>query len=216
MERNRSHFGIETRVKDDDVQIAVSRRVEKFGRLVLNNKTVCWVPEELQDDEESRRMTWLMTWEQFAEVMQSRNLSEIIHLSQAAYASASRAGAAIVPHEACFDTSMPKAREKLGLRRRFNIAELSLIRRGYTPVNDDKWIMYFDSIQSELRMYRTWTGHCIFSMKLREDSHGAEITESWVNREPEQYESTDTKHDIEVASWLIDVFLLGREREPPR
>jgi hypothetical protein len=214
-ENNRSNFNVETRVQGDDVRVLVDRGGQKLGKLVLSNRTICWVPAEPKKPNEGRRMTWVMTWEQFAEVMQSRDLSEIVRLSQCTYAFASRAGARIVRQEADLDVPMPKAREKLGLRRHFNIAEFALIRKGYPPEYDESWIMYFDSIQSELRMYRALTGYCIYSLRLREDSEGGEISESWVNRESEQYGSTDIEHDAEVATWLIDAILLGRERDFP-
>jgi len=70
-------------------------------------------------------------------------------------------------------------------------------------------------VRSELRMCRSWTGYCIYTLRFGEDSHGAEIMESWVNRDKEQYESTNTKHDAELAQWLIDAFLLGKRREFP-
>jgi len=165
------------------------------------------------DEAEMETMTWVMTWEQFAEAMQSIDLSEVVHLSQCTYASASRAGAK--RQEALNTTPMPNAREELGLRRRFNVAELALIRKGCDAGWDGKWIVYFDPIQSELGMFRAWTGLCIFSLRIREDSEGGEITESWVNRDPEQYDGTDTKYDAEFASWIIDVFLLGRKTDFP-
>jgi hypothetical protein len=213
-EDTKQQLTIETRVKGDDVRVVVDGGGRKLGTLVLSNQTICWAPEGSNDSDESRKMTWVMTWEQFSEVMQSLDIGEVVRLSQSAYASAARAGAGTVPHEAGFDAPMPKAREKLGLCRHFNNGELALIRKGYSPVYDDKWIMYFDSSRSELRMYRTWTGHCVFSMS-REDSNGAEISESWVSRDREHYGSTDTKHDAQLASWLIDVFLLGRNRDYP-
>src|ERR1035437_5008833 len=112
-ENNRSNFNVETRVQGDDVRVLVDPGGQKLGKLVLSNQTICWVPAEPKKPNEGRRMTWVMTWEQFAEVMQSRDLSEIVRLSQCTYAFASRAGARIVRQEADLDVPMPKAREKL-------------------------------------------------------------------------------------------------------
>jgi len=55
----------------------------------------------------------------------------------------------------------------------------------------------------------------MFSLKSRENSEGGEILESWVIREPGQQSDTNTKHDAEMASWLIDKFLLGRKLSFP-
>jgi hypothetical protein len=214
-ENNGSNFSLETRVRGDDVRVVVERGKQKLGKLVLSGGTICRVPAEPRGDDEAGKMAWIMTWEQFAEAMESRELGEVVRLSQCAYTSAARADARIVRPEANVDIPMPKARENLGLRRQFNAVEFSLIRKGYAPEYDEKWVMLFDPIKDELRIYRSWTGHCIYGLNFREHSRGSEIFGSWVNRDPEQYESTNTKHDTEVANWLIDVFLLGRQRDFP-
>ena len=214
-ENQGSNFSLETRVRDDEVRVLVGRGKQKLGKLVLNGGTICWVPKGPKVGDEARKMTWLMTWEQFAEAMQSIDLGEVVRLSQCAYTSPARAEARIVRPEANVDFPTLKARGNLGLQRHFNTVEFSLIRKGYTPEYDEKWAMFFDSIQNELRMYRSSTGYCIYGLKFREDSTGGEIWESWVNRDPEQYASTNTKQDAKEADWLIDVFLLGRQREFP-
>jgi hypothetical protein len=194
---------IETRVKGDDVRVALDRGEQRLGTFLMSNQTICWVPA-------ASEMTWVMTWEQFSEVMQSFDIGEVVRLNQSAYASAARAGAGTVPHEAGFDAPMPKPREKLSLRRHFNSTEFALIRKGGS--SGDKWTMYFDSTRGELRMYRTWSGICIFSLRFREDSDGGEISEAWVHRKEGGYTKQDA---IEIASSLIDVFLLGRNQGYP-
>jgi hypothetical protein len=111
---------------------------------------------------------------------------------------------------------MPKSREKIPLRRVFSGGEFALIQKGFIPSSmDDKWFIFFDSAASELRMHRSWTGYCIYILKLEEDGDGCKIAGAWANRDLEQYKSASTKHDVEVASWLIDVLLLGEERDFP-
>ena len=193
----------------------MSKEKQKLGKLVQSGGTICWVPAEPHGDNEAQKMAWVLTWEQYAETMQSRELGEVVRLSQCAYTSATRADARIVRPEANVDIPMPKARGDLGIPRHFNTVEFSLIRKGYAPEYDEKWVMFFDSIKNELRMYRSWTGYCIHGLNFREHSRGSEIFESWVNRDPEQYESTNTEHDADVVNWLIDVFLLGRQRDFP-
>jgi len=195
------------------VQIAVSRGAEKFGTLVLNGQTTCWIPAPAEEGGVDRQLTWLMPWEQFAAAMQSADLGDIGQFDQSVYVPASRVSAPEA--DASFGSPMPDAREELGLRRRFNIAEFALIRKGFPPEWDAHWGICFDPVRSELRMCRSWTGACIYLLSFREDSEGAEISEAWVSREPGQQSDTTTEHDAEVASWLIDVFLLGRKREFP-
>lgn len=208
-EDNKLQLTIETRVKGDDVRVFVNRGEQKLGSLVLSSGTICWVPA-------ASEMTWVMTWEQFAEVMQSRDLSEVVRLSQSTYASAARADHGIAFKQDHLNLPLPRSRESLGLLRHFNHAEFILIRKGFIPDSmDDKWFIYFDPVRFELRMHRSWTGFCIYALRFREDSEGVEISESWVNRKSKQYSSTDTRYDAEVASGLIDVFLLGRERDFP-
>jgi hypothetical protein len=158
-------------------------------------------------------MSWLLTWEQFSGVMETSELSDILILDQSAYARANRLRALVADSEP--GIPMPDARAELGLRRRFNTAEFALIRKGFPSDWDAHWGMTFDSVEGELRMCRSWTGHCIYTLKFREDSRGVEIEQSWVNRDPEQYQETDLGHDRDLASWLIDTFLLGRQSEFP-
>lgn len=213
---NSSQLTIETRVKGDDVRVVVNRGERKLGSLVLSNETICWAPWESNDSDESRKMTWVMTWEQFSEVMQSGDLSEVVRMSQSTYASAARADQRIAVKEDHLNLSLPRSRESLGLLRHFNHAEFILIRKGSIPASmDDKWFIYFDPERFELRIHRSWTGFCIYTLRFREDSEGFEVSEAWVNRKAEQYSSTDNRYDAELASWLIDVFLLGKERDFP-
>jgi hypothetical protein len=207
IENSKSQFSIETRVLGDEVRLAVNLNGKSFGTVVANEQTICWVPEKQQESNETQKMTWVMPWKQFADAMQTEELSEVVRLSESSYSSASRAGASAARPETDAKLQTPDTRAPLGLRRHF--------RKGYTPVYDDKWVMYYDVAQHELRMYRTWTGHCIFGLTFQEAPDGAEIADSWVNRDLQQYNGTGTKHDIEVASWLIDFFLLGKNREFP-
>jgi hypothetical protein len=210
-ENEGSQFSFEAVFGGGDVRVVVDREGHEFGTLVLNERTICWIP----DGPLKEKMGWLMPWEQFAKAMQSMRLGELAQLSQCAYTSGARAEAKVVRPTAFLTFPSPDARERLGLRRKFNAAELTLIRKGYTPQFDERWILVFDATESELRMHRSWTGECIYCLNIQESSEGGEIVDGWVNRDPEKYSSTNLKYDAEVAEWLIDVYLLGRERESP-
>lgn len=202
---------LQTEVEGSDVRVVVGREGLEFGTLVINERTICWIP----DGPLKEKVGWLMPWEQFAKAMQSRRLGELVQLSQCAYTSAARADAKVVRPTEFLNLPSLDARERLEMRRKFNVAEVTLIHKGYTPQFDERWIIVFDRKESELRMHRSWTGECIYCLKLQDDPEGGEIVDGWVNRDPEQYSNTDTKYDAEVADWLIDAFLLGKDREPP-
>jgi hypothetical protein len=111
---------------------------------------------------------------------------------------------------------LPRLRENMALRRNFSRTEFTLIQKGSSPSSmDDKWFIYFDHARSELRMHRSWTGFCIYVLRFSENNEGIELSEAWVNRNAEQYQSTNTRYDAELAFWLIDVLLLGREYDFP-
>lgn len=111
---------------------------------------------------------------------------------------------------------MPECRRKLPLHRIFNAAEGALILKGFIPDSmDDRWFIFFDPTRSELQMHRSWTGFCIYSLKLQTQGDGYEISEAWVNRDPEQYIGNDIEEDAEIALQLIDVLLLGTKTELP-
>jgi hypothetical protein len=207
-----SQFSLETTFENGNVRVVVvDREMLEFGTLVINERTICYVP----DGPLKEKMGWLMPWEQFAKAMQSMRLGELVQLSQCAYTSAARAEAKVVRPTDFLNLPSLDARERLEMQRKFNAAELTLIHKGYTPQFDERWILVFHSAESELRMHRSWAGECIYCLKFQENSEGGEILDGWVNRDPEQYSNTDTKYDGEVADWLIDTLLLGKEREPP-
>jgi hypothetical protein len=66
----------------------------------------------------------------------------------------------------------------------------------------DRWHIFFK--EPRLHFVRSWTGFCIF--KLRVEKHDAEyrITEVCVNRDRRQYGGDDTREDTELWSFLID------------
>lgn len=107
---------------------------------------------------------------------------------------------------------MPEDRRRMHFTRSYTEEQFSLIRKGFVPSSmDDKWFIYYEPEHSELYMHRSWTGFCIYTLKFQKEPGGYRISESWVNRDPEQYEKTDTEQDAKIASWLIDRLLFGRE-----
>lgn len=104
---------------------------------------------------------------------------------------------------------IPAKREPLGFSACFDAAESETLKRGFVPSDmDDRWFICFDA--GWLRFYRSWTGICIFGLRLETGPAGTCVMESWVNREPDQYRGVDVKDDRELVQRLINELLLQK------
>jgi hypothetical protein len=109
---------------------------------------------------------------------------------------------------------MPEERASLPYRRTFGEAEYVRVQRGLVPKErEDKWFIFHES--PWLFLHRSWTGICIYTLKLREEDGGAVVDEAWVNRAPDEYRETDAEHDAKVLGFLVDRLLLGLPAEFP-
>lgn len=76
---------------------------------------------------------------------------------------------------------------------------MEALRKGNIPQGmEDKWFWYMEG--NTLFAHRSWTGHCIFVIDFKEDNDH-HVT---VNRDPEQYGSTDVSEDRESLNKLLD------------
>jgi hypothetical protein len=66
-----------------------------------------------------------------------------------------------------------------------------------------------------LLFYRSWTGFCIYGLRLDTTLEGTQIRESWVNRDREQYGCTDIDDGRKLDRHLIDELLLNRRASLP-
>jgi len=111
---------------------------------------------------------------------------------------------------------MPASRERLPLNLEFDSDQIERMKVGFIPRDmDDRWFIYFDGRSKEFRFHRSWTGFCIFTVKIHRAGEGYRVAEAWVNRDTKQYTQWDTSHDVNVVIWLIEALLLGQEREFP-
>lgn len=95
--------------------------------------------------------------------------------------------------------AMPEKNETFILNRSFSENEMNALRRGNVPkAMEDKWFWYMED--NTLWAHRSWTGYCIFRIDFKEDGNHI-VT---VNRDPEQYGSTDKEEDIETLNGLLD------------
>jgi hypothetical protein len=103
----------------------------------------------------------------------------------------------------------PALRESLGFEAIFSDDDAKKILEGLVPEQmDDKWFIYH--ADGWLRFHRSWTGAMIYALHL-DRSSGLRVTESWVNRDPEQYKETDTAYDRKLVGFLIDALLLKKK-----
>ena len=104
---------------------------------------------------------------------------------------------------------MPSDRDRLEYVPFFDDVEAEQLRLGLVPeLMEDKWFIYFED--GWLYFHRSWTGHCIFSLKLDGSPAGVRTVEAWVNRDKKQYNSAGPRSDIELLDSLIRNRLLSR------
>ena len=101
---------------------------------------------------------------------------------------------------------LPDERETLGFEAFFTDAEAEHLMLGLIPqAMEDKWFVYFED--GWLRFHRSWTGYCIYALRLDGSPLGVRVLESWVNRNPQQYTATDVAEDRARVRSLMDRLL---------
>jgi hypothetical protein len=103
----------------------------------------------------------------------------------------------------------PEQREPLAFAAEFTDAEMDLLVFGVIPKEmEDKWFICLH--QGWLLFHRSWTGACIYGLRLEAMRGGARVADSWVSRDPAQYKGTSVEYDRKLVRFLIDAFLLHR------
>ncbi len=109
---------------------------------------------------------------------------------------------------------MPPQRARLKYEKTFRAEEFAQIQLGLIPQQmEDKWFIYWE--EPWLRFHRSWTGLCIYEVRLEEADGVCSVTEAWANRDPEQYTETDDGYDAQILDFLIVGLLLGQPAEFP-
>ncbi|MCC9656692.1 hypothetical protein LOC70_12850 [Rhodopirellula sp. JC737] len=104
----------------------------------------------------------------------------------------------------------PTVREQLDYTASFDLCHEGELSAGLVPeCMEDKWFVYRDG--DWLYFHRSWTGALIYWVKLDFDTQSIAVSESWVNRESEQYSSTDTAYDRALVDYLIRGLLLKEQ-----
>lgn len=104
---------------------------------------------------------------------------------------------------------MPAQHKTLALDGAFFATEMQQIMFGFIPRDmDDKWFIYWQ--EGWLHFHRSWTGSCIYQLKIDPYKDDYRAVQAVVNRNPEEYRGKDDAYDVSVISFLIDRILLGK------
>jgi hypothetical protein len=96
----------------------------------------------------------------------------------------------------------------------YSLQDFERIKLGLRPREmEDKWFIFCEN--HVLYLHRSWTGHCIFRVRFREEGGRVEAVSAEVNLDREQYQRSDDAHDSELLGYLIDHFLLHRPVDFP-
>ena len=104
---------------------------------------------------------------------------------------------------------LPERKHPLGFAALYTDADAERMMQGFIPQQmEDKWFIYFD--ESWLYFLRSWTGACIFALRLDGSPAGVRVVDSWVNRDPQQYKGEDDEYDRKLVGFLVNALLLHR------
>ncbi|MCB0749353.1 MAG: hypothetical protein KDC90_17960 [Ignavibacteriae bacterium] len=88
--------------------------------------------------------------------------------------------------------------------------EYEMIKRGLIPAQmEDKWFIYVEN--GWLYFHRSWSGNCIYVVKIEEKESYVLLTTSFVNRMDDQYSETDDLFDQDLLKFLINRLLLAKD-----
>ena len=105
-------------------------------------------------------------------------------------------------------TAMPRKRARVPLQRTFTKPEFTKLSKGFVPQSmDDRWFIFFE--EGWLYFHRSWTGRCIFQIRLQAHKPGYQVAEAWVNQDPQQYRGGGIDGAVGIISNLMDRQLLA-------
>ena len=103
---------------------------------------------------------------------------------------------------------IPKRKYRIEIELSYSDAEGERIKLGYIPKNmDNKWFICFKS--GWLYFYRSWTGVCIYGIRLDASANGIRVTKAWVSSENSPYRTDGPEYDAELIKRLISILLLS-------
>jgi hypothetical protein len=106
---------------------------------------------------------------------------------------------------------LPRLRIQIPFERIFTEAEFLLLKRGFVAESmEDRWHIFFKD--PWLHFVRSWTGFCVYKIRLEESDGGYKIVRAFASRDSKQHGGTDAREDVETLSSLIDHLLLDRDQ----
>jgi hypothetical protein len=106
---------------------------------------------------------------------------------------------------------LPRLRVQIPFERSFTESEFSRLKRGFVAESmEDRWNILFKD--PWLTFVRSWTGFCVYKVRLEVNDGGCRIAMALANRDKRQYGITDARQDVEILSFLIDHLLLDRDQ----
>jgi hypothetical protein len=102
--------------------------------------------------------------------------------------------------------ALGSSRVQVAYERTFTAAEAERLRTGVWPQSmDDKWVVYLS--ESSLEFWRSWTGHCIYSLPARSVAGGVAVGPLLVNADATQYRRVSDADDIQFIERLFSYIL---------
>ncbi len=106
---------------------------------------------------------------------------------------------------------LPRLRVQIPFERSFTRQEFSRLSRGLPAQSmDDRWTIFFKD--PWLTVVRSWTGFCIYKVRIEKNGLEYKVAKVLVNRDRRQYGGDDPQEEAELLSHLIDEMLL-RDRD---
>ena len=102
---------------------------------------------------------------------------------------------------------MPGTKVQMQVSRTFTDEEYQRMQWGVLPHDmDDRWFIYFED--NWFFFHRSWTGFCIYQVRLERSDTGWSIAEAWANGDPNQFRRPE---DTQLFLNVIDYVLLGKQ-----
>lgn len=107
---------------------------------------------------------------------------------------------------------MPQKRAEFRMRLRLSPAQRARLQQGHLPQEmEDHWLGRWED--GRLCVYRSWTGYCIFIVRLGGPLGLCRVT---VNRDPKQYTGRDVRKERRLLSgllryWAAEPYMEDRE-----
>jgi hypothetical protein len=98
---------------------------------------------------------------------------------------------------------LPSLRAQIPFERTFTPTEFSRLKRGFVAESmEDRWNILFHD--PWLSFFRSWTGFCIYNVRIEKSDRQFKIAEVWVSRGRRQYRGWDTREEADLLSLLIN------------